>query len=98
MINSYTNAAYFAATSYGEGTYNTELYANCATGDTACQALVDSGSQPGVPNAGLLQQPLFIIPAIIVIAVLLVGIEYVVRRRILKKRADSATPDQSAEQ
>ena len=98
MTKSFSSVAYFAATTYGEGSYSTDAYEACQSGDTSCQVTVDTGSQPGVPNTGLLQQPLFLVPVILGIAVLIVGIEYSIRRHLRKTRLSQASATQSDEQ
>jgi len=82
MINHYSFVGNLAAAEYGVEPYNMQIYPPCNEGDVACQTSFENRLQPGTPNTGLYQQPIFIIPAIIVIAVLLVGIEYAIRRRI----------------
>lgn len=84
----------FAVVNYGEGQFSAQAYAACEEGDITCLTAVDSSAQAGTPNTGLLQQPFFIIPLIIGLAVILVGIEYLVRRHASKARAKTPT-DQS---
>jgi len=98
MTNSYSSTIYIVAAAYGQDAYNGSTYSSCATGDTTCQVAVDSGSQPGLPNTGLMQQPLFVVPAVIALALLLVGVELLIRRYVRKTRANRKATGQSAEQ
>lgn len=92
MTNSYSVAVQLAeATGYGQGSYSTSTYNSCAEGDTTCQVAVDSGSTPGAPNTGVLQQPLFVVPVVIGLALLLVGAELLIRRYIRKMRLSRKT-------
>jgi hypothetical protein len=85
----------YLAQAYGEGAYNSCTF-NCTDPGQPGQPgnpgqptqPANPGNQPTNPNTGFWQQPSFLIPAILIVAVLLVGIEFLIRKT-LKRRRDA---------
>lgn len=83
-MNVSNNYYFTVAVAYGEGAYG-----NCAYDDQDCQTVAQgSGNTGGVgnPNTGLLQEPSFLIPAIALLAILIVAAEVFIRRLLRKRR------------
>lgn len=77
MVVSYTQ--YIAAAAYGQ-----DAYGSCAY-DEAC-ATTTTVNNPGNPATGLLQEPAFLIPAIALVAILIVVAEVAIRKALRKRR------------
>lgn len=81
MNNNYV----YLAQAYGEGAYSSCTF-NCTEGQPTQPGNPANPGTPGNPNTGFWQQPSFLIPALLVIAVVLVGIEFFVRKVVRRRK------------
>ncbi len=74
-----TQNNFVLAVAYGEGSYDSCTYDNC-------QATTQVDGSAGTPNTGLLQEPVILIPVLVLLAVVIVAAEMVVRKLWRKRR------------
>lgn len=80
---------------YGGGAYNQSLYSEQCANTSNCVTTVES--IPNSPNTGLIQQPVFLIPAALILAVLIVAVEFFVRRTFAKRKRAASNATESTQ-